>query len=134
MDVNERAEGFLNGYRHHRDSLTDLMRQVSDISVTVTSPRREIAIMVGQTRTLIDVKFPTSAYKPLPPNDLTPIILETLAKAKEQAATILAPAMPDVLDVHSLVRGTAGPGTFLPPEPRMPEGVRQALGLGRPAK
>ena len=138
MDVNDRVEGFLNEYQQHRDSLTELMRKMRDISVTATSPRREVAVTVGQTGTLIDIRFPTSAHKRLTRNDLTTLIMETFAEAKEQAAeqaaTILAPAMPDGMDVQSLVRGTAEADTFLPPEPRMPGSVQQALGLGRPAK
>ncbi|GAA2565596.1 hypothetical protein GCM10010435_42980 [Winogradskya consettensis] len=137
MNFNERIENLFEEYQKQRNSLTEMQRKMSELSATATSPRREVSVTVGQNGVLTDVKFPTSAHKRLTPADLTELIMTTYAEAKEsvmdQAAAVLAPMMPDGLDAHSLVRGTAGADAFMPAEPRMATSVREILGMGRPA-
>ena len=137
MDFNERIESLFEEYQRQRNSLTEMMQKMRDISATTTSARREVTVTVGQNGTLTDIKFPTGAYKRLAPADLTAIIMETFSEAKEQAAkeaaAVLEPMLPAGMDADALVRGAAGTDAFLPPEPRIATSVREILGMGRPA-
>lgn len=136
MNFNERIESLFEEYQRQRNSLTELQQKMRQLSASATSPRREVTVTVGQNGVVTDIRFPTGAYKRLTPADLTAVILETYAEAKEQvltqAAAVLGPMLPDGVDATALVRGTAGTDAYLPAEPRMATSVRQILGLGRP--
>jgi len=138
MNFNERIESLFEEYQRQRNSLTELQQRMREISASATSPRREVTVTVGQNGVITDIRFPTGAYKRLTPADLTAVIMETYAEAKEQvmeqATAILAPMVPDGMDAAALVRGTAGTDAFLPAEPRMATSVREILGMGRPAQ
>lgn len=138
MNFSERIEGLFQEYQHQRNRLTELQQVMRGLCATATSARREVSITVGQNGVVTDIQFPTNAYRRLPPTDLTRLLLETYAEAKEdvlnQAASALAPMLPDGVDAQSLVRGTAGTDAYLPPEPRMATSVREILGLGRAAR
>ncbi|WP_406077935.1 YbaB/EbfC family nucleoid-associated protein [Micromonospora sp. NBC_00858] len=138
MSFNDRIESLLEEYQRQRNSLTEMQQKMRELSASVTSPRREVTVTVGQNGVVTDIRFPTGAYKRLTPADLTTVILETYAEAKEQvlaqATAILAPMLPDGVDAGALVRGTAGTDAYLPAEPRMATSVREILGMGRPAQ
>ena len=139
MDFNERIEHLFEEYKKQRNSLTELQRQMREISASETSARQEVTVTVGQGGVLTDIRFPTSAYKRLTPAELTATIMQTFAEAKEaaleQAATIIAPMLPDGLNAKDMVNGSAGVDAYLPPDgPRMATSVREILGLGRVAK
>ncbi|MEV4703726.1 YbaB/EbfC family nucleoid-associated protein [Actinoplanes sp. NPDC049316] len=135
MNFNERIENLFQEYERQRSSLTEMQQKMREISVSATSPRREVTVTVGQNGVLTDVTFPTGAYKRLTPAELTAVIMQTYADAKEQAlqraAELLAPVLPEGMDAQALVRGTAGAETFLPAEPRMATSVREFLGMAR---
>lgn len=138
MNFNERIESLFEEYQRQRNSLTEMQQRMRQISATATSPRREVTVTVGQNGVITDIRFPTSAYRRLTPTDLTAVIMETYAEAKEQsmvqATAILAPMMPEGMDAAALVRGTAGTDAFMPAEPRMATSVREILGMGRGAQ
>ncbi|MER5605915.1 YbaB/EbfC family nucleoid-associated protein [Micromonospora tulbaghiae] len=134
MNYSERIEGLFQEYERQRNSLAEMQAQMSALSATATSPRREVSVTVGQNGVLTDVQFPSGAHKRLTTADLSRLIMETYADAKEQvmnqAAEVLAPVLPDGLDAHKLVRGQAGADAFLPKEPRMVTSVRELLTRG----
>ncbi|BCJ52707.1 hypothetical protein Asp14428_41820 [Actinoplanes sp. NBRC 14428] len=138
MNFNERIENLFQEYERQRSSLTEMQQKMRELSASATSPRREVTVTVGQNGVLTDVTFPTSAYKRLTPMELTAVVMQTYADAKEQvlqkAAEVLAPVLPEGMDAHKLVRGEAGAETFLPAEPRMATSVREFLGLARQAR
>ncbi|MFG1712648.1 YbaB/EbfC family nucleoid-associated protein [Micromonospora sp. NPDC049203] len=134
MNYSERIEGLFQEYERQRTSLAEMQARMSALSATATSPRREVSVIVGQNGVLTDIQFPSGAHKRLTTADLTRLILDTYADAKEQvmnqAADVLAPMLPDGLDAHKLVRGQAGADAFLPKEPRMVTSVRELLTRG----
>ena len=138
MDFNERIEHLFQEYERQRSSLTAMQQQMREISGSATSPRREVTVTVGQNGVLTDVTFPTGAYKRLTPAELTAVIMQMYAEAKEQivqkTAELLAPVLPEGMDAQALARGTADTDTFLPAEPRMATSVREFLNLGRATK
>lgn len=136
MNYTERIEGLFQEYEKQRTSLTEMQARMSALSATSTSPRREVSVTVGQNGVLTDVQFPSGAHKRLTTADLTRLIMDTYAEAKEdvmnQAADVLGPMLPDGLDAHKLVRGQAGADAFLPKQPRMVTSVREMLTRERP--
>ena len=134
MNYSERIEGLFQEYERQRNSLAEMQARMSALSATATSPRREVSVTVGQNGVLTDIQFPSGAHKRLTTADLTRLILDTYADAKEQvmnqAAEVLAPVLPDGLDAHKPVRGQAGADAFLPKEPRMVTSVRELLTRG----
>lgn len=132
--MDDRIEQLFEEYQRKRDTLAETQRQMSAISATASSPRREVTITVGQNGVLTDVQFANSAYRRMSPTDLSAAILSTYTDAKEdamrQAADILAPLLPDGVDASALVRGKAGPDAFLPAEPRLATSVREILMRG----
>lgn len=135
MNYSERIENLFQEYEKQRNSLGEMQAKMSALSVTATSPRREVSVTVGQNGVLTDIQFPSGAQKRLTTADLTKLIMETYAEAKEgvmnQAADVLAPMLPEGVDAHKLVRGQAGPDAFLPRQPRMVTSVREILTRGR---
>jgi DNA-binding protein YbaB len=136
LEFNERIEHLFEEYQRQRDNLGDMQRQLSAISASATSPRREVTVTVGQNGVLTDIQFSNSAYRRMTPADLTAVVMATFAEAKEaaleEAARILAPMLPEGVDAGAMVRGKAGVDAYLPPEPRMATSVREILGMGGP--
>jgi len=135
MSYSERIENLFQEYEKQRNSLGEMQAKMSALSVTASSPRREVSVTVGQNGVMTDIQFPSGAHKRLATADLTRLIMETYAEAKEgvmnQAADVLEPMLPDGIDAHKLVRGQAGPDAFLPKQPRMVTSVREILTRGR---
>jgi DNA-binding protein YbaB len=134
LNYSERIESLFQEYEKQRSSLTEMQAKMSALSATAVSPRREVSVTVGQNGVLTDIQFPSSAHKRLTTADLTKMIMETYAEAKDQvmnqAAAVLAPMLPDGLDAQKLVRGQAGADAFLPAQPRMVTSVRELLNRG----
>lgn len=134
LSYSDRIEGLFQEYEKQRTSLTEMQAKMSALSATAMSPRREVSVTVGQNGVLNDVQFPSGAHKRLATADLTRLIMETYADAKEQvmnqAAELLAPMLPDGLDAQKLVRGQAGADAFMPKQPRMVTSVREMLMRG----
>jgi hypothetical protein len=121
-------------YERERSSLGELQERMRALRASATSPRREVTVTVGQSGVLTDLRFPTGAYKRMPPAELRAVILRTFLEAKDsvqaKAAEILAPIVPEGIDPAKLARGDADVDMFLPEEgPRMTSEVRSMLGL-----
>lgn len=132
MNVNERVENLVTEYQQQRDTLAGLHRKMQELSASATSPRREVTVAVGPHGVLTDIQFPTKAHRRLTSAELSALVTATYTQAREQvadkAAALLAPMLPEGLDAHSLVRGTAGLDTFMPPDgSRMTVGLREML-------
>ncbi|WDZ83743.1 YbaB/EbfC family nucleoid-associated protein [Micromonospora cathayae] len=134
MSFDDRIEELFAEYERQRSSLTELQERMREITASVTSPRREVTVTVGQNGVLTGIAFPTGAYRRMTPVELQAAILQTYAEAKEQvmdrAADIIAPLLPEGMNAARMVRGEAGADMYLPPGgPRMTSGVRRMLGL-----
>ncbi|SDT10258.1 YbaB/EbfC family nucleoid-associated protein [Actinoplanes derwentensis] len=129
----DRVERLFAEYERQRGAMADMQRRMSEISVTVTSPRREVSVTVGQNGVLTGIDFPSGAHKRLTTADLTRLVMAAYTEAKEkaldQAAELLAPSLPAGIDARGLVRGSTD--SLMPAQPRFPESVRELLMKGR---
>jgi DNA-binding protein YbaB len=125
-------EQLFQDYQSHRSRMADMARQMQEIYGTATSPRREVTVTVKHNGGMTDIKFTGSAYRRLPPAELSELIMQTVNEAKEkaaeQAAELLAPMLPPSMNARDLVSGKLGLDAFAPEGgPNLPQIVREQL-------
>lgn len=100
----------LDGFNRKQAEFVSQQQKMNALSASATSPRQVVAVTVGARGELTDLKFPTSAYKRLPPAELASVILKTADEARsqlmKQSAELLAPTLPSGLSAEELVSGT----------------------------
>jgi DNA-binding protein YbaB len=117
----EQLERLLATYRDQVAGLADTQARLAAISCSATAPRQTVTATVGNQGEILDLKFPTDAYKRMAPKELSNAILTTIREAREkslaEAAAILAPMLPDGMDAHQIVSGKADLRSLMPREP-----------------
>lgn len=112
----------LEQYHQYRDSVVELQRNLQAISCSVTAPRRVVTVTVGPDGGVVDLKFPTNAYKRMTPAELAKVVVTTMSdardKARSEVAKLLAPVMPPGMAVDDVLDGKADLLAMLPEEPR----------------
>lgn len=118
----EEMEQLLAAYREQAAGLADTQARLAGISCSATAPRQTVTATVGGQGEVLDLKFPSDAYKRMAPRELSAAILATIREAREksldEAAAILAPMLPDGLDARQIVAGKADLTAMMPEEPR----------------
>lgn len=127
-----RLEQLFEDYQRQRSRMADLAREMQEISATATSPRREVSVTVKHTGGVTDIKFTGSSYRRMAPNELSSLIMTTIADAKEQAADaaaeLIAPMLPAGMNARDMVAGKLGVEALAPAAgPRLPQAVREQL-------
>jgi hypothetical protein len=112
-------------YQRQRERSSELYRELSDVTETVTAPRQVVKVTVGQTGGVLDLSFPTPAFKNMPGTELATVILKTIGQAQAQmqarAAALLAPSLPAGISAEDLISGKANIDALLPATPRRSE-------------
>jgi DNA-binding protein YbaB len=112
-------------YQRAREKSAELYRELSNVTETVTAPRQVVKVTVGQTGGVIDLSFPTQAFKNMPGTDLATVILKTIGQAQAQmqarTAALLAPNLPAGVSAEDLISGKADLDALLPSRPRRSE-------------
>jgi DNA-binding protein YbaB len=132
MSDDHRLETMFEEYQRQRLTLTELHQKIQAISVTASSPRREVEVTVNHGGSITDIKFTGTGYRRLAPKELSALIMHTIDEAKEQAAAesaeLLAPMMPAGLNARDLLAGRLGLEQMAPSDgPRLPQIVREQL-------
>ncbi|OJF11961.1 hypothetical protein BG844_23300 [Couchioplanes caeruleus subsp. caeruleus] len=122
----------LDDYQQRRHTLADLHQRVQAITGTATSPRREVTATVTHTGAVVDISFSGPGYRRLPPRELSDLVLQTIVAAREkavaEAATLMAPVLPQGIDARQLLAGRLGFEDHAPSAgPRMSGIVRDQL-------
>ncbi len=125
-------EQLFQDYQSHRSRMADLAQKMQEIYGTATSPRREVTVTVKHNGGVSDITFSGSAYKRLPPAELSELVLNTInaarEKAVEAAAEVLAPMLPGTMNARDLASGKLGLDAFAPADgPNLPQIVREEL-------
>jgi hypothetical protein len=83
-------------------SAQQIDRRLAEVTASATAPRNVVTITVGQRGQIIDVQFPSGAYRGMAPEDLASTLMQTLrraqAQAREEVAILMAPVMPPHFD------------------------------------
>ncbi|WP_367129241.1 YbaB/EbfC family nucleoid-associated protein [Saccharothrix sp. HUAS TT1] len=127
----EHLEQLFAQLREQQRLMAETQQRLQEIQATVTAPRRVVSVTVGHGGRVTDVKFPTAAYKKMPPAELAGVLVDTIAEAQrkvgDEAAELLAPQMPAGLDAKAIFSGEFDAKSFVPPESGLPESLRAAL-------
>lgn len=133
----QQAEQLIAEYEARRARTSELRRQAGEIRATATSARGAIKVTVGIQGEISAIEFPTSAYKRMPPRELSDALIATIGEAREQAMAqfqeLMAPEMPKGLNFTQLLPGKTD--VAAPSEADIPQVVREHLsGTGVPGR
>jgi DNA-binding protein YbaB len=101
LDANEldsEIEKALAEFHTQQEKLGQVTAKIREISVTETSPGRQLSVTVGPQGELAGLRFLNSDYQRMAAAELSALILRTVAKAREGAAAemtkLIGPTMP----------------------------------------
>jgi len=127
----EQLEQLMAQYRKQFEELSEIQHKLREISCTVTAPRQAVTVTVGHGGAVTDIKFPTGAYKRMPPAELAKAVLKAITDAQQQvsreAAEVVAPSLPAGIDAQELFSGKADLQSLLSPEPELQDSVRDIM-------
>jgi DNA-binding protein YbaB len=127
----QKAEELIAEYEERRAKTGELQRKISEIRGTATSPRGSIKVTVGVQGEVTEIQFPTSAYKRMPPKELSETLLATISEAKDSAQEalreLMTPEMPASPNFTALLQGNTD-ATKVPTLQDIPDAVRDYLG------
>lgn len=129
----EQIEQLKSQYEQQFAELRETQRRLSELSCTVTAPRRVVAVTVGHGGVVKDVKFPSGAYKRMTPAELESAVLKTITDAQQQvadeAADVIAPTLPAGVDARKLFSGDVDLQSLLPPTPELRPTTRDVMNI-----
>ncbi|XVS67709.1 YbaB/EbfC family nucleoid-associated protein [Actinosynnema sp. CA-299493] len=127
----EQLDQLLAQFQEQQRALVETQRKLREIRATATAPRNVVAVTVGHGGLVIDVKFPTAAYKRMPPAELSAALVSTITEAQRKAATeaaeLIAPQLPPGMDAKAMFSGEMDLESFVMPESGLPESLRAAM-------
>jgi DNA-binding protein YbaB len=131
----ESIKELMGDFHQQLDQLNETNRRMQEITATATSPRKSVSITVGAQGRIVELKFPSDAYKRMAPMELANVITETFAAAQQQVQAQLMGLMqtnaPAGFDLSALYGPDADLGKVLPREPIMPDAVREYIEDGQ---
>jgi DNA-binding protein YbaB len=132
MSMDEQIEQLVSQYREQRAKVGDVQRRIAEVSSTVTAPRQVVEVVVSGQGAVTAIRFPTGAYKRMPPKELADVLLAALSAARGRSVAAVAALMAEQLPAGGIPDGfrTGGgkPSDDLP----MADVVREYLNHGRP--
>ncbi|MGW4826378.1 YbaB/EbfC family nucleoid-associated protein [Amycolatopsis japonica] len=136
MFDNDDLQELLQEYQRQRESISEFQRELQEIKATAVAPRQVVKVTVGAQGELVEISFPTGAYKNLPPKEFAEILVTTVDEARQKVLAsvveIMTPRLPDGADATAWLRGDPGSLEGLPDEPVIPEEVQSYLDHGLP--
>ena len=122
-------------YRIQLGQLNDSYRKMREITATVTAVRQTVKVTVDSKGELVELQFPTHAYKQMAPIELANLLLTTIADARARAGAKVAElaklTAPKGIDITALFGAGSDLTKALAPEPAMPDEVREYVDNGR---
>jgi DNA-binding protein YbaB len=123
MTFQEAMNQFVDNFAQRGRQLGSLQREMSAVSGSATSERRMLTVTVGARGELTGLTFNSREYEQLGPRELARVILETAAKARQDAhaklAEKLGPAfsgagLPAGVNLADLMAGKVDPAAVMP--------------------
>jgi len=131
----QEIDQLLSDYRKKREEANELRRSINETTGTATAPRRVAKVTVSARGDVIEIDFPTGAFRRLTPKELGSILTATIAEARAQALAAVDEmafgTLPLGASPSALLTGTAEiGGSLLPSEPEPVEQVADYLKRG----
>ncbi|MFI6763369.1 YbaB/EbfC family nucleoid-associated protein [Micromonospora sp. NPDC050417] len=83
--LHDRFEQAFTEFEEQKVALSDFERKLAESSKTVTAKNRAVSVTVDGQGDLMELKFPTNAYRTMAPAELSSLLVETIREAREQA-------------------------------------------------
>ncbi|QFZ18585.1 YbaB/EbfC family nucleoid-associated protein [Saccharothrix syringae] len=127
----EQLSRLMAEYRETQRAMVEAQQRLRSLSVTETAPRRVVSVTVGHGGRVEDIKFPTAAYKRMPPTELASALLDAIAAAQrravDEAAEVMAPHMPAGVDARALLSGDVEASSFEVPQSGVSDILRDLM-------
>ncbi|HEY6494971.1 MAG TPA: YbaB/EbfC family nucleoid-associated protein [Trebonia sp.] len=134
VDPQRMIEELTQEYEKARARTGEVRRQIAQLTATAVSPRESVKVTVGAQGDVRSIEFPTSAYKRMPPAELSEALMAAIGEAREKAtgmlSELMAPSMPAGVNFVDLVRGEVKLPSLDGGGPGMPDMVRDYLAGG----
>ncbi|MEV4759505.1 YbaB/EbfC family nucleoid-associated protein [Micromonospora sp. NPDC049559] len=140
--LENRIEQAMAEFERHKASVADFEARVADSRTTVTTKNRALSVTVNAQGELVEVKFPTGAYRTMAPAELAGLLVDAVRdaqlQARQQAAQLLQALLPAGVPVLDMLTGpvdfdaTMDEITRVFAEARQPRETRTAGGERRP--
>jgi DNA-binding protein YbaB len=122
-------------YQQQLEQIGEHQRRMQEITGTAASPRKSVSVTLNAQGQLVELKFPTDAYRSMAPVELANVIIETFTAARDQVTRrqreLMAANAPGGIDVSQLFGPDADLGKVLPVNPFMSDEVREYVDNGR---
>ncbi|MGW0436562.1 YbaB/EbfC family nucleoid-associated protein [Micromonospora sp. NPDC003197] len=130
--LHDRIDQAYAEFEEKKSAIGDIERQMASAQTTVTAKNRALTVHVDGRGDLVEVKFPTNAYRTMAPAELGNLLVETVKAAREEARekatslfeSILSPGLP----LAGLIKGTTNADQMFDDAMRS---IREAFGGGR---
>lgn len=83
--MRDRLEQAMAEFERNKAAIGDLRDGLAATQTTISPKNRAISVTVDGQGELTEVKFPTNAYRTMPPVELGRLIADTVTEAREQA-------------------------------------------------
>ncbi|GAB1691052.1 YbaB/EbfC family nucleoid-associated protein [Krasilnikovia sp. M28-CT-15] len=135
MDFDQQITDLTTRYRRQLAGLGRMQRDIADVTATVTGPRNAVGVTVDAHGDIVDLVFPTAAYRAMAPAELATLLRGVLSQARADAAGQVA----DIVHRHQGDQGRLGAAagatdwsTLMPQDPPLPAMVRDWLSARSP--
>jgi DNA-binding protein YbaB len=122
-------------YHRQLEQITEHQKQMQEITGTAASQRKSVSVTVGPQGQILELKFPTDAYREMAPMELANVIIETFNAARahvmKQQQELMAANAPAGIDISQLFGENSELGKALPRNPFMSDAVREYVDNGR---
>lgn len=83
--LQNRFEQAFAEFEEQKTAISEFERKLAESSMTVTAKNRAVSVTVDGQGDLMELKFPTNAYRTMAPAELSSLLVETIRTAREQA-------------------------------------------------
>jgi len=83
--------------RERREAMARIQRDLAEARFTADSKNRAVSVTVDSRGEPVDIKFRTSSYRSMAPAELSQLLLETIAVARDEAKTAAVAAFGPLL-------------------------------------
>ncbi|MEU4677723.1 YbaB/EbfC family nucleoid-associated protein [Micromonospora sp. NPDC023737] len=105
----DRIEQAYAEFEEKKAAISGVEQQMSGAQTTVTAKNRAVSVTVDGRGDLVEVKFPTNAYRTMAPAELGGLLVETVKSAREEARhkamKLFESILPPGLPLAGLLRG-----------------------------
>jgi DNA-binding protein YbaB len=124
--MHDRIEQAYAEFEKKKETIAGFENAMGSAQTTVTAKNRALTVTVDGRGDLIEIKFPTNAYRSMAPAELASLLVDTARAAREQARAETASMFESLLPARAPILGMLNnPGGF---DQMMREAVNRSSG------